>query len=255
MGIGIPGDTMILVQERFGDQDARANSGSGAVPLCPMGRVELPWKGSPYGKHLYDLVKGWEAQSPLEEGEQGMMDWQHFQPQFKTRLRWRWDTGAAVGLRVSSGVGEHGAGSRIPGTLAPCVGAVLVGLVLTGCSPCSTHPHPPNPSTVKALPSLELPTLLKALSSSCCCPSMDELALGGSRDGAGIPRPPALALPSLGCIPWISAGLRVNRTLYPRFPFQYHIPFYHCCSPFLAAFTLPSPLSLLLWHFHSTGSI
>lgn len=37
------------------------------------------------------------------------------------------------------------------------------GTVLTGCSPRSTHPLLPNPSTAKAFPSPELPTPLKAL--------------------------------------------------------------------------------------------
>lgn len=102
---------MFLVQERSRDQNCSIIPAAGVVLLCVMARVGPPYRGNPYGKHLYGLVKGWEAQSPLEEGEQGMMDLEHFQLQFGTRLSWRWDTGAAVGLRMSSGVGEHEAGT------------------------------------------------------------------------------------------------------------------------------------------------
>lgn len=68
------GGTVLLVQEHlggsgywgapcpwcrsiWGGQDTGLTLGAGVVPLCAMARVESPWKGSPYGKHLCDLVK------------------------------------------------------------------------------------------------------------------------------------------------------------------------------------------------------
>lgn len=109
-----------------------------------MARVQPPWKGSPYGKGLYDLGKGWEAQSPLEEGEQGMMDLQHFQLQFETRLSWRWDTGAAVGLRMSSGVEEHQAGTSQD---SQNIGSVFWGCACgTGADRVLSLFHPSSPS-------------------------------------------------------------------------------------------------------------
>lgn len=113
--------------------------GQGGTPRVP---ALLRGRGSPCGKHLYNLVKRWEAQTASVVGDQGITDLQHFQRRFETRLDWRWGIKlGCAGLRLSPGVGNAeqppgcpGHGLRLPevpsdagqmraGGAGPCAGA------------------------------------------------------------------------------------------------------------------------------------
>lgn len=123
--------------------------GQGGTPRVP---ALLRGRGSPYGNHLYSLVKGWEAQTASVVGDQGITDLQHFQRRFETRLDWRWSIKlGCYGARAEPWCGERRAAPGMPGTPAEAAGGAVGcrtdacsghGSLRWGCSITSHAAHP-----------------------------------------------------------------------------------------------------------------